>query len=85
MSMETIRIAWGAIPLCWYSVMDGRSRVPLPDAIAEKQAAMRFYAEQGVPVEVNESHQWSLRDAHDSLAVAMAFLAAYNAKRQGVT
>jgi hypothetical protein len=84
MSMETIRIAWGAIPLCWYSVMDGRSRVPLPDAIAEKQAAMRFYAERGVPVEVNESHQWSLRDAHDSLAVAMAFLAAYNAKRQGV-
>ncbi len=84
MSLETIRIAWGAIPLCWYSVMDGRSTVPFPDAIVEKQAAMRFYADRGVPVEVNESHQWSLRDAHDALAVAMAFLAAYNAKRQGV-
>jgi len=85
MCMKTIHIAWGAIPLCWYSVMDGRSAVPLRDAIAEKQAAMRFYAERGVPVEVNESHQWSLRDAHDSLAVATAFLAAYNAKAQGVT
>lgn len=84
MSIETIRIAWGAIPLCWYSVMDGRSKVPFPEAIREKQAAMRFYAERGVPVEVNESHQWSLRDAHDSLAVATAFLAAYNAKAQGV-
>jgi hypothetical protein len=84
MSLETIRNAWAAIPLCWYSVMDGRSKVPFPDAIAEKQAAMRYCAGRGLPVEVNESHQWSLRDAHDSLAVAMAFLAAYNAKRQGV-
>jgi hypothetical protein len=84
MSLETIGNAWGAIPLCWYSVMDGRSKVPFPEAIVEKQGAMRFYAERGVPVEVNESHQWSLRDAHDALAVAMAFLAAYNARRQGV-
>jgi hypothetical protein len=84
MSLETIHNAWGAIPLCWYSVMDGRSPVPFPDAIRQKQEAMRFYAARGVPVEVNESHQWSLRDAHDSLAVAAAFLAAYNARRQGV-
>lgn len=84
MALETIHNAWGAIPLCWYSVMDGRSKVPFPDAIADKQRAMKFYAEQGVPLEVNESHQWSLRDAHDSLAVTMAFLGAYNAKKQGV-
>jgi hypothetical protein len=84
MSLAAIKNAWGAIPLCWYSVMDGRSKVPFPECIREKQAAMRYYAERGVPVEVNESHQWSLRDAHDSLAVAMAFLAAYNAKKQGV-
>ncbi|MBN2205776.1 MAG: methionine synthase, partial [Candidatus Aminicenantes bacterium] len=43
-----------------------------------------WYAQQGIPVEVNESHQWSLRNAHDALAVAMAFLAAYNAKKKGV-
>jgi hypothetical protein len=84
MSVKEIRNAWAAIPLCWYSEMDGRSKVPFPDAIREKQAAMRWYAEHGVPVEVNESHQWSLRDAHDALAVAMAFLAAYNARAQGV-
>jgi hypothetical protein len=84
MSIQTIRNAWAAIPLCWYSVMDGRSQVPFPDAIIEKQAAMRFYAERGIPVEVNEPHQWSLRDCHDSLAVTMAFLAAYNARHQGV-
>lgn len=84
MSVETIRIAWGAIPLCWYSVMDGRSDRSLEDAIAENQSVMKWYAGMNIPVEVNESHQWSLRDAHDALAVAMAYLAAYNALAMGV-
>lgn len=83
-SVRTINNAWGAIPLTLYSVMDGRSKRPLEIAIAENQSAMKWYAERGIPVEVNESHQWSLRDAHDSLAVATAFLAAYNAKKMGV-
>jgi len=84
MSVQTINNAWGAIPLTWYSVMDGRSKRPIPEAIRENQEVMRWYALRGIPVEVNESHQWSLRDAHDTLAVAMAFLAAYNAKKAGV-
>ncbi|MFH1022233.1 MAG: methionine synthase [Planctomycetota bacterium] len=84
MSVETIRNAWGAIPLCWYSVLDGRSDRTIPEAIAENQATMRWYAGRGIPVECNESHQWSLRNAHDTIAVAMHFLAAYNAKKQGV-
>lgn len=84
MSVKTIHNAWGAIPLCWYSVIDGRSSRSIFDAITENQQAMRWYAEQGIPVEVNEAHQWSLRDAHDALAVTMAFLAAYNAKKMGV-
>lgn len=84
MSVETINNAWAAIPLCWYSVIDGRSARPIRDAIGEHQEVMRWYARRGIPVEVNESHQWSLRDAHDALAVTMAFLAAYNAKKMGV-
>jgi len=84
MSVRTIRNAWGAIPLVWYSVLDGRSGRGLAEAIAENLSVIGWYAEQGIPVEVNESHQWSLRDAHDTLAVAMAFLAAYNAKKKGV-
>ncbi len=84
MSVETIKNAWAAIPLCWYSVIDGRSNRLISDAIRENQTVMKWYAEQEIPVEVNESHQWSLRDAHDSLAVTMAFLAACNAKQMGV-
>lgn len=84
MSVKTINNAWGAIPLCWYSVLDGRSNRTLKEAISENQHVMQWYASKNIPVEVNESHQWSLRDAHDSLAVAMAYLAAYNAKKMGV-
>ena len=85
MSVRTINNAWGAIPLCWYSIIDGRSQRSIREAFIEHQEVIRWYAGKKIPVEVNESHQWSLRDAHDSLAVAMAFLAAYNAKKLGVT
>ncbi len=84
MSAETINIAWGAVPLFWYSELDKRSNRPLLDAIIENQSTMRWYAEHGRPLEVNDSHQWSLRDAHDAVAVATAYLAAYNAKAMGV-
>lgn len=84
LSVRTIHNAWGAIPLFWYSDLDGRSRRPVAEAIGENREAMRFYAERGIPVEVNDSHHWSLRDAHDAVAVAAAYLAAYNAKSVGV-
>ncbi|NLJ50191.1 MAG: methionine synthase [Candidatus Atribacteria bacterium] len=80
---ETIHIAWGAVPLTWYSRLDGRSQRSIQSAIAENQKAMQRYAALGVPLEVNESHQWSLRDAPDSVACAAFFLAAYNAKKVG--
>ncbi len=82
--VRTIHNAWCAVPLFWYNVLDARSTRPLREAISENQACMAWHARHGIPVEVNESHHWSLRDAPDSVAVAAAFLAAYNAKKQGV-
>lgn len=84
MTARTIKNAWGAVPLFWYSRLDGRSKRPLAEAIAENQQAMAWYAVQGIPVEVNEAHHWSLRSAPDSVAVAAFYLAAYNAKKAGV-
>ena len=81
---ETIDIAWGAVPLMWYSELDGRSKRPLRDAIAENQEAIRWYAQKGIPVEVNESHQWALRRCGDTIELATAYIAAYNAKALGV-
>jgi hypothetical protein len=45
---------------------------------------MKWHAERGIPVEVNEAHQWSLRRAPDVIAVATAFIAAFSAKAAGV-
>ena len=84
MLAQTINNAWCAIPLFWYTQLDGRSLRPLREAIPETQALMRWHAEQGIPVEMNESHHWSLRDAPDVVAVVAAYLAAYNARAAGV-
>jgi hypothetical protein len=84
MLAQTINNAWCAIPLFWYTQLDGRSTRPLVASIPETQALMRWHAERGIPVEMNESHHWSLRDAPDVVAVVAAFLAAYNARFCGV-
>ncbi len=82
---QTIDNAWAAVPLCWYNKLDGRGPRGVLDSIAENQRLMKWHADRKIPVEVNESHHWSLRDAHDTIAVVMAFLAAYNAKKMGVS
>ncbi len=82
--VRTIRNAWAAIPICWYNVLDGRSNRPLEAAIEENMQAIAWYAQRGIPVECNESHHWSLRWAPDAVAVAMAYIAAYIAKKLGV-
>ncbi len=84
MLKRTINIAWGAVPLTWYSELDGRSKRPLLEAVKENQKAIRWYAKNGIPVEVNESHQWALRRSGDTVELATAYLAAHNAKALGV-
>jgi len=81
---DTIKNAWCAVPLCWYNVLDKRGPRPVEQAIRENQQVMKWHGERSIPVEVNESHHWSLRDAHDTIGVASAYLAAYNAKKMGV-
>ncbi len=82
--LDNINNAWCAVPLCWYNEIDNRSGRRLKESIAENQSVMKWHAERNVPVEVNESHHWSLRYSPDSIAVAAAYLAAYNAKKMGV-
>ncbi|GAU07617.1 hypothetical protein [Desulfoplanes formicivorans] len=84
LSCETIDNAWGTIPLCWYSELDGRSKRPLETAITENIDVIKWYASVGKPVEINEAHHWSLRDAPDVIAIVMAYIAAYIAKKSGV-
>lgn len=84
MYIETINIAWCAIPLFWFNQMDGRGPWGLAESIAEHQKVMAWYGQQDIPVELNEPHHWGMRDASDVVFVVSAFLSAYNARAFGV-
>jgi hypothetical protein len=81
---ETIHNAWAAIPIFWYSELDGRGPSTLVDAIREHFDAIRWHAERKIPVEPNDPHQWGLRMAPDHVVVADAYLVAKVAKSLGV-
>ncbi|MDI6770770.1 MAG: cobalamin-dependent protein [Anaerolineales bacterium] len=82
--VETINIAWAAIPLFWFNQMDGRGPWDLEGSIREHQQVMAWYGERGIPVELNEPHHWGMRDAPDVVFVVSAYLSAYNARAFGV-
>ena len=84
MYVETINIAWCAIPLFWFNLMDGRGPLTLEESIREHQNVMSWYGQRGIPVELNEPHHWGMRDASDVVFVTSAYLSAYNAKAFGV-
>ncbi|NLC13653.1 MAG: methionine synthase, partial [Chloroflexi bacterium] len=79
-----INIAWCAIPLFWFNLMDGRGPLTLEESIRDHQQVMRWYGERNIPVELNEPHHWGMRDAPDVIYVTSAYLSAYNAKALGV-
>ena len=81
---ETVNNAWAAIPLTWYSQLDRRSDRELLSAIKENMESIAYNAEMGVPVEMNESHQWALRYCSDVIEVAISYITAKVAKNLGV-
>jgi hypothetical protein len=84
MYVETINIAWCAIPLFWFNRMDGRGPWDLAGSIREHQQVMAWYGQRNIPVELNEPHHWGMRDAADVIFVVSAYLSAYNARAFGV-
>jgi len=84
MYVETINIAWAAVPIFWFNALDHRGPMGLEESIRVHMEVMRWHADRGIPVEVNEPHHWSLRDAPDVIYVATAYLSAHIAKAMGV-
>jgi methylmalonyl-CoA mutase cobalamin-binding subunit len=84
MYVETIHIAFCAIPIFWFNRMDGRGPWDLEGSIREHQKVMAWYGERDIPVELNEPHHWGLREAPDVVFVVSAYLSAYNARACGV-
>ncbi len=84
MYVDTINIAWAAVPLFWFNAMDGRGPHDLESSIRLHQELMAWYGHRNIPVELNEPHHWGMRDAPDVVFVVAAFLSAYNARAFGV-
>jgi methylmalonyl-CoA mutase cobalamin-binding subunit len=84
MYVDTINIAWCAIPLFWFNQMDGRGPWDLEGSIREHQSVMKWYGKHNIPAELNEPHHWGMRDAPDVVFVVSAYLSAYNARASGV-
>ena len=82
--LSTIDNAWCATPLCWFNQLDGRGERTIEETMEDAQRLMKLHAARGVPVELNEPHHWGLRDAHDVISVAMAYICAKNARAAGV-
>jgi len=82
--LRTINIAWAAIPIYWFNQMDGRGPWNVENGIREHQKVIAWYAERGIPVEINEPHHWGMRDAADVIFVVSAHISAYNARAFGV-
>jgi len=81
---KTIKNAWTAIPIFWFNQMDRRGPLTLKEAIKQHLEAIKWHGENGIPVEINDSHHWSLRDAPDAIAVADIYLSGIIAKKLGV-
>lgn len=74
--------AWAAFTLvCPAEASAHRGVAELVEA---GQAALRACARAGHPVQIGDAEQWSDRGAHDALSVALAYLAAFNARHAGV-
>ncbi len=82
--IETINNAWAAIPIFWFNQMDGRGPLTLKDSIKRHLQAIKWHGEKGIPVEINDSHHWSLRNAPDAIAVADMYLSGIISKNLGV-
>ncbi len=65
-----LRGAHQAVPLFWFSELDGRGPMTVPEAIDSHIDAVRYLVKKGIPTEMNDPNQWSSRLAHDTVFVS---------------
>lgn len=79
-----LKTGFQAVPLEWFSQLDGRGPMSPIKAIARRMNLMRFFAENNVPLEINNPHHSPLRYGHDALLVADHVISALVAEEYGV-
>ncbi len=82
---EHLNMAFPAVPIFFYNELDGRGPISIHDSFDEHYRTIRWWAERGKPLEINDPHQWGLRYASDDLQVADHVLVAVIALKLGIT
>ncbi|MEW6524049.1 MAG: glutamate mutase L [Bacillota bacterium] len=81
---ETLHMPFPAVPIFFYNQMDGRGPLPIREGIDEHFEVMRWWARRGKPLEVNDPHQWQLRNCSDDMYVTDHLVAAVVALKCGI-
>ncbi len=78
------RMPFPAVPIFFYNEMDGRGPISIRDGFDEHFEVMRWWASIDKPVEINDPHQWQLRNSTDDLLVADHVIAGVVALKMGI-
>lgn len=81
---ESIDIAWHALSLWWFCLIDGRGPNPVQENLRQHVADLEFIARTGKPFEPNVPHHFSFRGGDDLTYVLSGLVAAKAAKAAGI-
>ncbi len=73
-----------AVPIFFYNKLDGRGPISIRDSFDEHFEVMRWWAGRGKAVEINDPHQWQLRNSTDDLLVTDHVVAGVVALKMGI-
>ena len=80
----SFRMPFPAVPIFFYNEMDGRGPISIRDSFDEHFDVMRWWAAIDKPVEINDPHQWQLRNSTDDLLVTDHTIAGVIALKLGI-
>ncbi|MBC7340077.1 MAG: glutamate mutase L [Firmicutes bacterium] len=81
---ETLHMPFPAVPIFFYNELDGRGPISIRDSFDEHFRVMRWWASLDKPLEINDPHQWQLRNCSDDMYVTDHVVAGVVALKMGI-
>ena len=81
---EAFNMPFPAVPIFFYNKLDGRGPIAIREGIDEHLEVMRWWASQSKPLEINDPHQWQLRNCSDDMYVTDHVVAGVVAFKTGI-
>lgn len=81
---ESFRMPFPAVPIFFYNKLDGRGPISIRDSFDEHFDVIRWWAGRDKAVEINDPHQWQLRNSTDDLLVTDHVIAGVIALNMGI-